>query len=149
MIRSCILLLLLCSTLGPSSGLAMDCPLLIVASPDVAVDHLSRREVRRLYLGIPYRTRNGLLQPARNTSDRLIQEVFLQKILAMTETLYQRLLAMHLVRLRQPGPVTIDDPHRLIELLRDRPDLVSYLWASDLPPGNTLKVLLEVPCENN
>ncbi|GEM_PF-2166667 len=142
------LLLLLCTAISPS-GHAMQCPLLVVANRTVPVDSLSRKTIRRLYLGVPYRTRNGSLQPVRNAADAMLQEVFLQKILFMSKNSYRRVLANRLVQRREAGPAEYRDVSKLIKGLRANPLMISYLWASDLPPDGQLKILLDVPCEND
>ncbi|HHH44332.1 MAG TPA: hypothetical protein ENK49_09355 [Gammaproteobacteria bacterium] len=142
------LLLLLCAAVSPS-GHAMQCPLLVVANRSAPVNSLSQKTIRRLYLGVPYQTRNGPLQPVRNASDAMLQEVFLQKILFMSKNAYRRVLANRLVQRREAGPAEYRDVSQLIEGLSANPLMISYLWASDLPPDGQLKILLDVPCEND
>lgn len=143
------LFILLLGVVNPLVGFAMDCPLLVVAARSAPIDYLSRQEIRRLYLGVPLQVEGGTLQPVRNTSDTMLQEVFLQKILAMSKNAYRRVLAARLVRLREPGPAEARDIDKLIQMLLANPYLVSYLWKSDFPENNELKILLEVPCVNN
>jgi len=141
-----LLALLLTGFISPAS-FAMECPLLVVAASSSPVDHLTRRELRRLYLGVPYQTRSGQLKPVRNESDPMLREVFLQKIMFMSRNAYQRALATHLVQLREAGPAVYTNAGELINALLAKPDLVSYIWSSEQPEDGGLKILLEVPCE--
>ncbi len=143
------LLLLLSLTAALSTARAEDCPLLVVADLSAPIDALSRKTIRRLYLGAPYQTGIGPLKPARNASNSVLQEVFLQKIMFMSKNAYRRVLASRLVRLSEAGPPEYRDSDELIQALYDNPRLVSYIWQSQLPADGYLKVLLEVPCENN
>ncbi len=144
-----LMLLLLLGIAPPLTVFAMDCPLLVVAAQSAPVDHLTREDVRRIYLGVPYQVGGHTLHPIRNTSSTILQEVFLQKILAMSKNAYRRVLASRLVRLREPGPAEIDDTRQLVRILVNNPYLVSYLWKSDMPGHKQLKILLEVPCESH
>lgn len=126
----------------------MGCPLLIVTSQSAPVDTLPQTAIRRLYLGIPYQTQMGSLKPLRNISDDMLQEVFLQKILFMSKNAYQRILASRLVQRRAAGPARYEDLDELIQDLQSNPLFISYIWYSQLPANNQLKVLLTVPCEN-
>lgn len=123
--------------------------MLVVAASSSPVDHMTRQELRRLYLGVHYQTRYGRLKPVRNEADAMLREVFLQKILFMSKNAYQRALATRLVQLGEAGPAEFRDTKKLIQALHSNPSLVSYLWSSQLPGDGSLKVLLEVPCEND
>lgn len=142
-----LLLLTLAGVLPPAN--AMECPLLVVADQSAPVAPLSRKTVRRIYLGVHYRTEIGPLKPAHNTSDDVLQEVFLQKILFMSKNAYRRVLASRLVRLREAGPAEYQDIDKLIQALHTNPRLITYIWQSQLPTGGHLKVLLEVPCKSD
>jgi len=137
--------LLLTGLISPAS-FAMECPLLVVAATASPVDHLTRKELRRLYLGVPYQTLSGQLRPVRNESDPMLREVFLQKIMFMSRNVYQRALATRLVQLREAGPAEYTNAGKLISALLAKPDLVSYIWSSDHPEDGGLKILLEIPC---
>jgi hypothetical protein len=79
----------------------------------------------------------------------MLKEVFLQKILFMSRNAYRRALATRLVQLGEAGPAEFRDTNKLIKALLSNPTLVSYLWSSQQPGDGRLKVLLEVPCEND
>ena len=147
--RLTVLLLLITLSGLSSTAIAIECPLLIVASQSAPVNALSRKMVRRLFLGVPYRTETGPLKPVRNISDTMLQEVFLQKILFMSKNTYRRILANRLVRLREAGPAAYRETDRLIQILNTNPRLVSYIWHTQLPGDGQLKTLLEVPCDTD
>ena len=148
--RRLTVLLLLITLAGLSStAIAIECPLLVVASRSSPVNALSGKMVRRLFLGVSYRTESGPLKPVRNISDTMLQEVFLQKILFMSKNTYRRILASRLVRLREAGPAEYRKPDRLIQALDTNPRLVSYIWHTQLPQGGHLKTLLEIPCDTD
>jgi len=144
-----VLLLLITLSSLSSTAIAIECPLLIVASRSSPVNALSRKMVRRLFLRVSYRTESGPLKPVRNISDAMLQEVFLQKILFMSKNTYRRILANRLVRLREAGPAEYRETDRLIQALYANPRLVSFIWHTQLPGDGHLKTLLEVPCDTD
>lgn len=141
-----LLALLLTGFISPAS-FAMECPLFVVAAASSPVDHITRHELRRLYLGVPYQTRSGQLKPVRNESDPMLREVFLQRIMFMSRNAYQRALATHLVPLREAGLAEYANTGKLISALLAKPGLVSYIWSSEHPEDGGLKILLEVSCK--
>jgi len=147
MIKTCRLsfALLLTVFISPA-GFAMECPLLVVAAASSPVDHMTRHELRRLYLGVPYQTRSGQLRPVRNESDPMLREVFLQKIMFMSRNAYRHALATRLVQLREAGPAEYTNTGKLVNALLAKPNLVSYIWNSEQPEDGGLRILLEVPC---
>ena len=149
-VRQLTVLLLLMTLTGLSLNAdAIECPLLVVASQSSPVNALSRKMVRRLFLGVSYQTTAGPLKPVRNLSDAMLQEVFLQKILFMSKNTYRRILANRLVRLREAGPAEYRETNKLIRALNTNPRLVSYIWHTQLPGDGQLKTLLKVPCDTD
>lgn len=143
------LLLMLVSTGVSPTAHTIECPLLLVASHATPIEHLPQRTIRRLYLGVPYQTELGRLQPALNTSDPMLQEVFLQKIMFMSKKSYRYVLARRMVQMREAGPPRYKDTDKLIAALNADARMISYIWHPQLPGDNQLKILLEVPCEND
>ncbi|HHJ16365.1 MAG TPA: hypothetical protein ENJ80_06665 [Gammaproteobacteria bacterium] len=138
--------LLLALVISPAC-LGMDCSLAVVANSSAGTDVLSPQEVRRIYLGAPYSSRDGTLYPLQNNSNPILQEVFLQKILFMSRNAYKRILAS---RLEQEGftePPVYDDQEQLLRRLKTDNRAITYLLESSLPTDGSLKILLSQPCE--
>ncbi len=149
-VRQLTVWLLLITLTGLSStAMAKECPLLVVASQSSPVNVLSRKMVRRLFLGVSYQTETGPLKPVRNVSDTMLQEVFLQKILFMSKNTYRHILANRLVRLREAGPAKYRKTDSLIQALNTNPRLISYIWHTQLPRDGHLKTLLKIPCDTD
>ena len=66
--------------------------LAIVASADSNIKTLSAKEVRRAYLGASIVVDGLEIKPLRNQTNELAEEVFLQKVLFMSEEAYERQL---------------------------------------------------------
>ncbi len=101
---------------------------LVTATPALEQVQLSRKEIRKLYLG---RTiiKDGLhLIPLINNSDPLSYQIFLQKIMLMSATSYERFLLSKVFRSGGMRPERFDSPGALIHSLRTQPGTISYMW---------------------
>jgi hypothetical protein len=98
-------------------------------------------EVRKLFLGLTV-VRNGrTLHALRNTSDPRLDEIFLQNIVSMSDTTYERrVLTLAMQQGRTPPP-SIQDKTRLFALLAADPDAVSFAWADDAAATPSIKVM--------
>jgi len=144
LIRLAALLIALC--ISPASP-GMDCSLVVVADSSSSVDKLTAQEVRRIFLGVSHKGSGDTLYPLRNTSDPILEEIFLQKILFMSANSYRRALAGRMVRTRVAGPPAYQDQAELIKHLHEDPRSITYLLATDLPDDGSMKVLLSQPCD--
>ncbi|MGA7750476.1 MAG: hypothetical protein WBQ69_01750 [Gallionella sp.] len=64
--------------------------LVIVASADSSIKSMSIKEVRRVYLGAIIVVNGVEVKPLLNQSDKLVTEMFLQKVLFMSADAYER-----------------------------------------------------------
>lgn len=66
--------------------------IVIVASAESGIQAISAQEVRRAYLGASIVLDGVEIKPLRNQTDKLAEEVFLQKVLFMSTEAYERQL---------------------------------------------------------
>jgi len=64
--------------------------LVLVVRADSNVSDLDSLTVRKLFLGLPVSVEGSLLHPVRNRSDAELDPVFLQQIVAMSQSAYDR-----------------------------------------------------------
>jgi hypothetical protein len=108
------------------------------ASPVTALDVV---DVRRIFLGIPVMHDGVMLTAIRNESDPVLQQVFLQNIVSMSPSAYERrLLVLSLEQGRRPPPVYAD-LNRLLAAVAGDTRIVSYAWASSIVHHARLRVL--------
>jgi hypothetical protein len=75
---------------APAPGQAHEQRIVIVTGEGSKIKAISAKEVRRAYLGAII-VLNGIeIKPLRNQSDKLAEEVFLQKVLFMSAEAYER-----------------------------------------------------------
>ena len=70
----------------------------IVASKEAGIKTISSKEVRRAYLGVTILLDGVEIKPLLNQTDKLGEEVFLQKILFMSSEAYERQLLARVFR---------------------------------------------------
>jgi hypothetical protein len=105
---------------------------------------LSRKEVRKSFLGIPI-TKDGLqIWPLRNVADPRLQEVFLQKVMFMSLEIYERRLIGREFRQNGDRPPAYRDAADLARALSHTPGAVTYMWAAQAAASPWVKVIGEL-----
>jgi hypothetical protein len=146
MVRALIVVAMLAAGFGARavSYAASERALVLVANANSELGTLSPPEIRRLYLGAAV-VRNGQqLEPLRNLSDASLQEIFLQRVVYLSERAYERQIISKVFRLGGRRPVAYDDADELLEALRKSPNTVSYMWADMVPTGEGIAVVAEL-----
>ena len=101
--------------------------LVLVASAKSNVAGMMPAEVRRLYLGIPIIRDGKEIIPVLNTSDPMIQEVFLQRVLFMSAHAYVRQMTARVYRSGGNRIRNYNDFRNLVEALVEDPQSVTYM----------------------
>ncbi len=113
--------------------------LIVRAGSDVT--SLSSVEVRRLFMGLTVMRDGHVLRALRNGSDRRLDQIFLQNVVAMSATTYERrVLALALQQGRTP-PQTAHSVGALLRALDRDPEVVSFAWASDVNGRPDVRVI--------
>jgi hypothetical protein len=86
------ILLAACMLLATSVVHAEEQRIVIVASEESVIKAISAKEVRRAYLGATIVLDGVEIKPLLNQTDKLAEEVFLQKVLFMSAEAYERQL---------------------------------------------------------
>lgn len=81
-----------CVLLATLTAHAEEQRIAIVASANSAIKSISAKEVRRVYLGASIVLDGVEISPLRNETDKLAEEVFLQKVMFMSVEAYERQL---------------------------------------------------------
>jgi hypothetical protein len=123
-----------------SSGHAAD-DLVIVARADSPIESLSNLDLKKIYLGIAVRIDGETIRGVRNVSDELLDRIFLQNIVAMSERTYQRRLLSFTLRYGRPRPPEISSLEELLERLSANPYAVSYMWKADAEARKEIRIL--------
>jgi hypothetical protein len=135
-------LLLLLLLLAGSGGLqAADRQVVLVVSADSPVQQIEPIEVQKLFLGLPVLRGNHALRPVCNLSDDQLQNVFLQYVVAMSQSAYDRRILTQVLQQGRPRPLELRTNAQVIETLAADRFAISYLWLRDVPANPRLRIL--------
>ena len=118
--------------------------LVLVTAETSNVPALSPEQVRRLYLGAAVNGDSRTVVPLRNNSDSLLREVFLQKVVYLSEPIYERALIARMVAGKGARPPVYDDQKDLLAALRATPNAVTYLWEDTATATKGIRIVSEL-----
>lgn len=118
--------------------------LVIVTSQQSSIKVLSGPVLRKVYLGAAYGIGLQPIQPLINQSNRMLHEMFLQKVLFMSQTTYER----HLRHTKFPTgtvlPVAYRSEVKLIDYLDTHPDSITCLTEQAAAKRPSLRVVMRL-----
>jgi hypothetical protein len=132
-----VLALLLCVTLGSASSQSV----VLVVRADSVVTDLGSITVRKLFLGGPVLINGSLVHPIRNRSDTRLDQIFLQEIVAMSQSAYDRQILVGINRQGWLRPEEIDSNSRVLEKLNADPNAVSFMWQREVAHNPRIRVI--------
>ena len=113
----------------------------LVVPADSPVRELDSVSVRKLFLGRPVLVNGSQLHPLRNRSDALLDEIFFQHIVAMSDSNYDRQILIGVNRQLALRPVELNRTAEVIAALRADPNAVSFMWQRDVEHNPQLRVI--------
>lgn len=115
--------------------------LVLIVSADSKVEQLDSLEVRKLFLGLTVIHNGDRLRPVLDEADPRVKEIFLQNIVSMSDSTYDRsVLRLALIQ-GQIKPIAYKDIDLLIKAVIADPTAVSYTWAKDVAHDSRIKIL--------
>jgi DNA-binding transcriptional LysR family regulator len=108
---------------------------------DSVVTFLDSVSVRKLFLGVPLLINGTPLHPLRNRSDTTLDEIFLQQIVAMSESSYDRQMLIGVNRQGWPRPTELTSSARVLEALTADQYAVSFMWLRDVAHDPRIRVV--------
>src|SRR5581483_2109875 len=115
--------------------------LVLVVRADSKVADLDSLTIRKLFLGLPVLVNGTPLHPLRNQTDARLDPIFLQEVVAMSESAYDRQILIGVNRQGWIPPTQISDPDKLLQALYSDPDAVSFMWLTDVQHNPRLRVI--------
>jgi len=115
--------------------------LVLVSAADLGDGQLTPNQLRRVFLGIPVSINGDDIRALRNTSDPLLIEVFLQKVVYMSKRRYKRQLVSQTFRTGQMRPPNFNKHDDLVQALESIPDSVTVMWKRDAEKDPALHVI--------
>lgn len=115
--------------------------LVLVASTQSPAQTLTSIETRMLFLGYNVSRDGHSLRPVRNVSNPLLNDVFLQHVVAMSQASFDRRTLVATLQKGRAPPVEIATAPGVLRRLATDPLAVSYMWMADVQGHPELKVL--------
>jgi hypothetical protein len=113
----------------------------LVVGSDSSVSDLDPVTVRKLFLGLPVLINGHPLHPLRNRSDQRLDPIFLQQIVAMSQSAYDRQILIGVNRQGWLRPVELNSRARLLEALHSDPGAVTFMWLRELEHEPKIRVI--------
>jgi hypothetical protein len=137
-IAAAAFLLLLFSTLTPAFARE---ELVLIVSARSDVDQLDSPLVRKLFLGLTVTHHGNRLRPVLNEADSEIKELFLQNIVSMSDSTYDRYVLRLSLLQGRTQPTVYRNNAELINAVAADPTVVGYVWARDVAHDPRIKIL--------
>jgi hypothetical protein len=115
--------------------------LVLIVSARSNISQLDSSSVRKLFLGLTV-TQDGIrLRPALNEADAQIKELFLQNIVSMSDSTYDRYVLRLSLLQGQSQPAVYKNTSQLIDAVAADSALVSYAWQRDVSHDGRVRIL--------
>lgn len=131
--------LLLCCLVAPARPTSQ--AVVLVVRADSSVADMDSVTVRKLFLGLPVLVNGSPLHPLRNRSDPLLDEIFLQQIVAMSQSGYDRQILNLVNRQRSLRPPELSSTAAVVQALSADPYAVSFMWRRDVGHNSNIRVI--------
>ena len=131
----------LLALLGAGSRAQAGAQLMLIVSADSPIVQLDSLQIRKLFLGMTVTEHGTRLRPVLNQTDARVKEIFLQNIVSMSDSTYDRsILRLTLIQ-GQRQPTIYQDIALLLKAVASDPSAVSYAWSEDVAHDPRIKAL--------
>ena len=110
---------------------AADREVVLVVNADGPVLQLGPIEIRKVFLGLPVLRGTRTLHPIRNSSDEQLDQIFLQDIVAMSQSTYDRRVLTLVLQQGRPRPLELRSREKVLAALAADRYAVSFMWLRD------------------
>ena len=137
-LASKVLLVLLLSAPTPVFA---DQELVLIVSTNSNIDRLDSASVRKLFLGLAVAEHGQWLRPLLNESEQRVKELFLQNVISMSDSIYDRYVLRLSLTHGQSRPPIYKSAAQLVDAVAADPDAVGYVWARDVVHDGRVRIL--------
>lgn len=137
-----LIVMLVTTGMTPASVIAEQ-DLVLVVAEDSRLAGLKPQELRKLFMGLPVMQGGISIKPCRNMADERLNQVFLQKVVYMSERRYEQHLISRVFRIGGVRPKQYETNEQVVRALQEDPNRVSYMWADEARTMEGIKILEE------
>jgi hypothetical protein len=113
----------------------------LIVSVHSDIEQLDSPLVRKLFLGLTVTHNGSRLRPVLNEADAEIKELFLQNIVSMSDSTYDRYLLRLSLQQGRTQPMVFKSESELIGAVAADPTAVGYAWAKDVANDPRVRIL--------
>ncbi len=135
------LFLLLALLLGASPGVGGSDSVVLVVRADSALVDLDSVTVRKLFLGVPVLVNGKPLRPIRNREDARLDAIFLQEVVAMSQSAYDRQILIGINRQGWLPPLQVESSAAALAKVREDPSAVTFTWLHEVAHDSRIRVI--------
>jgi hypothetical protein len=118
-----------------------DAEVVLIVGVRSDIEQLDSLLVRRLFLGLTVTQNGSRLRPLLNESDAQIKELFLQNIVSMSDSTYDRYVLRLSLLQGRTQPTVYKSESALIDAVAADPAAVGYAWAKDVARDPRVRIL--------
>jgi len=115
--------------------------LVLIVSTRSDIDQLDSPLVRRLFLGLTVTQHGSRLRPVLNEADPEIKDLFLQNIVSMSDSTYDRYVLRLALLQGRTQPTVYKSNAELINAVAADTAVVGYAWARDVAHDSRIRIL--------
>jgi hypothetical protein len=115
--------------------------LVLIVSAQSPIDRLDSALVRKLFLGLTVNQFGSRLRPVLNESDGRIKALFLQNVVSMSDSTYDRYILRLSLLQGSTQPIVFKDVKKLLDDIAADPSAVGYVWAKDVTHDAHVKIV--------
>jgi hypothetical protein len=105
------------------------------------IEQLDSPLVRRLFLGLTVTLNGSRLHPLLNEADAKIKDLFLQNIVSMSDSTYDRYVLRLSLLQGRTQPMVYRSESELIDAVAADPTAVGYAWLKDVAHDARIRIL--------
>jgi len=120
---------------------AADRAVVLVVNADGPVYHLDPIEIRKAFLGLPVHRGERTLRPIRNSSDQQLVQIFLQDIVALSQSAYDRRILALVLQQGRPRPLELKSRAQVLAALAGDRYAVSFMWMSEAMRTPSVRII--------
>jgi hypothetical protein len=120
---------------------AADRAVVLVVNAKGPVYQLDPIEIRKVFLGLPVQRGQHTMHPIRNSSDEVLSQIFLQDIVALSQSAYDRRILALVLQQGRPRPLELKSREQVLAAVLADPSAVSFMWLHDAMQVPGLRVI--------
>lgn len=140
MCRRSIIVLLAIAWLLPQQAEA-ERTVVLITSEACPVREISTLDIRKAYLSVAVTIDGHPIRPFRLDDDEILNQVFYQSIVAMSQKSYDRRALSMALKYGTPRPPVFDDIYSAVDAVRRIECSVLYLWKKDADSLDGVRII--------